>query len=105
LACGDVVAAGVGVAAVVGVAALVGVLDETAAVGVEVVGASAEAVVDEVVVDEVALVVEPELEAPAGPACERLSASRRSWLLVRCVSVGVSCCSPPPRCSRLPASP
>jgi hypothetical protein len=83
LACGEVVAALVGVATVVDVAAA-GVLDEIAAVGVEVVGAGAEAVVDEVVVVALEPVVEPELELPAGVACDLLSASRRSWLLVRC---------------------
>jgi hypothetical protein len=88
LACGDVAAALVGVVATVVDVAVVGVLDEIAAVGVELVGAGPEAVVDEVVV-AVEPVVEPELElpeleVPAGVACERLSASRRSWFLVRC---------------------
>ncbi len=94
--CGDVVAAlggvavavgvavVVGVAMVVGIAVPVGVLDETAAVGVEVVGAGAEAVADEVVVDEVEPEAEPELEVPGGVACDWLSASRRPWFLVRC---------------------
>jgi hypothetical protein len=82
LTCGEVVAALVGVAAVVGDAAVAGVLDETAAVGAEVTGADAEVVDGVVVVAEPA--VEPELEVPAGVACDRLSASRRSWFLVRC---------------------
>jgi hypothetical protein len=83
LACGEVVAALVGVVATGVDVAVVGVLDEIAAVGVELVGAGAEALVDEVVV-AVEPVVEPELELPAGVACDLLSASRRSWLLVRC---------------------
>jgi hypothetical protein len=83
LACGDVFAAPVGVAApagiavVVGVAALVGVLDGTAAVGVEVAGAGAGEVVDEVVV-AVEPVLAPECEVSAGVAPEWLSASCRS---------------------------
>lgn len=78
------VAAAIGVAMVVGITVLVGVFDETAAIGVEVVGAGAEAVADEVVVDEVVVdEVEPELEVPVGVACDWLSASRRPWVLAR----------------------
>ncbi len=97
LACGEVVPALAGVTAVVSVAT-VGVLDEAAAVGVEVVGAGAGAVVDEVLVDEVVVEevepVEPEPEPepePAGAVCESLSTSCRSWPLVCCC---VSVCVP-----------